>query len=175
MLAIRAGLLGGFLLIAYLSVLYFVDKSLLVRGWEKLAWLGMLFFLFGTAWLRRNQEPEGFIGFRPLLQTTYRSFVLAHLSKFAFIYILFRYIDPELTQMAKMAELQLLWDYRNPEVPDAIFKENLDRYASGDFGPRILDLGLAAELVLGFVFAAIISGILRRDAPYYNQPDDRHA
>lgn len=167
MLPLRYGIVGGLGLIAYLAALYFIDKTLLVEGWEKITWLLLLGLMIAVAVARRRQEKDAFIPFRPLLQTTYQTFIIAYLMKFFAIYVLFRYVDAELMEMARLAEIQIVIEMRNPDVTDLVFEKQLEAYKTGDFGPRLFDLGVMLELIFGAILAAITSSILRRDSPYY--------
>lgn len=167
-LSTQYGILGGFVLIAYLTALYFVDKTLLVEGWEKITWLLLLGTMLAAAAKRRLQEPDTFISFRPLMQTVVKVFLLAYFMKFAFIYILFRYGDPEMMEMVRMAELQLILENKPADVPDTIFAQQIKAYEQGDFGPRLWDIGLMLELILGFGMSAVTASIIRRDTPQYD-------
>ena len=165
--SILFGLLGGFCSMALLALLYVYDKNYLLSGYEKITWIIILIAMFIAVVRDRDSQKERFIPFYEALKTSFQTFVIAYLIKFAFTYILFSFIDPTLLDLAKEKAVEIFVAHRNTQIAEEIFQQQLEMFKDGYFGPRIVDIGVMLEIIVGFVISLLLSGFLRREAPEY--------
>lgn len=161
------GFMGGFASMAFLASLYVTNKEFLLEGYEKFTWLLILGAMLVAVIRERGKEEYQFIGFYEAMRTAFQTFVLAYLVKFAFTYILFNFIDPSLLDIAKEKAVEIFIAHKNPEITEKIFEDQLEAFKDGYFGPSLFEIGLMLEIILGFVFSAIIAFFLRREKPDY--------
>lgn len=163
------GILGGFCSMALLAVLYVNDKNYLLMGYEKIAWLIILVAMFIAVLRERNREADKFISFYDALKTGFQTFVIAYLIKFAFTYTLFNFIDPALLDIAKDKAVEIFTAHRNPEETEEIFRQRVEAFKNGYFGPSIFEIGLMLEIIVGFLISLLLAGLLRREMPEYEK------
>ncbi|WBM75082.1 DUF4199 domain-containing protein [Saprospira grandis] len=161
------GLLGGFISSAALAVLYVTDKNYLLEGYEKLSWLIIWAACFIAVAQERSAKEDQFIGFYEALRPAFQTFVYAYVIKTIFIYLLFVYIDPDLLELSKQKAIEIFIEHKPAEEPQEIFNGRLEAYKKEYFGPRLFDLGIMLEVILGFVLSAITAFLMRRDRPDY--------
>lgn len=190
----RLGLMTGFIATLYITILYLVEPRLLIDGYER--WTLVLFFgavIYSVYTIRPttlsqqsleglsqqvldNKEPsnkalhqEDFKSFGELLQTGFRTFFIAFLIKFTFIYFLFNYYDPNLIEMVRDASTEIFKS--NMDFSDdtqEIIEQRIANYRAGEFGPSLRDpLGLIIELLIGFFMAFLTALFMKREQPDY--------
>ncbi|BDS12568.1 DUF4199 domain-containing protein [Aureispira anguillae] len=187
----RLGLMSGFLAMMFITLLYLVDPTLLVDGYERLTLL--LFagaIIYGvqqerqtklsvkkieelveqdTATTDENDEVSDFAPFGELLQLGFRTYVIAYFMKFAFIYFLFNYYDPSLIELVKDASVEVYMEHQDfSKDTEEIIQQKIARYKEGNFGPSLKDvLGIGLELILGFIIAFLTALFFKREQPDY--------
>lgn len=188
----RLGLLSGFLSMIFLTFLYLTDPSLLL-SYERLTLLiiatAMLYVMLKrrqsnlvvrnlselqaanatTDDSKKINENQEFAGFPELLRMGFRTYVIAYMIKFTFVYFLFNYYDPSLIEMVRDASTKVYLQYQDfSKDTEEIIQQRVAQYRSGEFGPSLTDfLGIALELLIGFVMAFIFARLLRREQPNY--------
>ena len=160
-----SGLISGLLVCLYLFLLYQLDKNLLFSGYEKLFWVFTSFFMIFSIQYQRKHFFEHFIGFRDALKIVFRIFIISFILKFVFVYLLFNFIDNELIQISKQQAIDIFIQYKNPEIPDHLFKEQVAAFSKGNFAPTFFEIGLFFEIMAGFILSALISFIYKREKP----------
>lgn len=183
----RIGLMTGFLAMIFITVLYLVEPSLLVDGYERLT---LLLFagavIYGIQQERQNKfsvqkiedlttveldenDSSDFAPFGELLRTGFRIYVIAYFMKFTFIYFLFNYYDPTLIEMVKDASVQVFIEHQDfSKDTEEIIQQKIAQYKEGNFGPSIRDfLGISLELIVGFLMAFITALFFKREQPDY--------
>ena len=185
----RLGLMTGFLATLYITILYLVEPRLLIDGYER--WTLVLFFgavIYSVYKVRpttlsqrslddlvkrevgeQELHQEDFKSFGELLQIGFRTFFVAFLIKFAFIYFLFNYYDPSLIEMVRDASTEIFKS--NMDFSDdtqEIIEQRIANYRAGEFGPSLRDpLGLIIELLIGFFMAFLTALFMKREQPDY--------
>lgn len=184
----RIGLMAGFIATLYITLLYLVNPRLLVVGYERLTLL--LFFgavVYSVYKIRpttlhqkslqalvldketADQHQGDFRSFGELLQVGFRTYFIAFLIKFIFIYFLFNYYDPSLIEMVRDASTEVFVENMDfGDDTEMMKQERIAQYRSGEFGPSLKDpLGLIIELLLGFFMAFITALFMKREQPDY--------
>jgi hypothetical protein len=161
------GFLGGFAAMALLASLYVTNKEFLLAGYEKFTWLLIIGAMSVAVIRQRSEEEYQFIGFYEAMKTAFQTFMLAYLIKFLFTYVLFNFIDPSLLEIAKEKAVEIFIAHKNPEETEKIFEQRLEAFKDGYFGPSLFEIGLMLEIIVGFVFSAIIAFFLKREKPEY--------
>ncbi len=182
----------GFLATLYVTILYLIEPRLLVAGYER--WT-LLLFLVAVVYSVYQTRPttlnerslqslvdapapeEGeldahqgdFKSFGELLQVGFRTFFIAFIIKFAFIYFLFNYYDTGLVEMVRDASTQIYVDNMDfGDDTEMVRQQRIANYRAGEFGPSLRDpLGLVIELLLGFAMAFFTALVMKREEPGY--------
>jgi len=166
-ISILYGLMAGLLSMAFISVLYLNNPENLLLGYEKFSWLLILLAMFFGVLRERDSKQDKFIVLADALRTAFRIFVIAYIIKFVVIYVLFNFIDPSLLDKARETAVKIFVEHKNPNLTEKIFEDQLSAFSKGYFGPRIIDIGVMMELILGFVMSLIVAALLRREKPEY--------
>ncbi|MGH1336623.1 MAG: DUF4199 domain-containing protein [Aureispira sp.] len=185
----RLGLMTGFIATLYITILYLVEPRLLIDGYER--WTLVLFFgaiVYGVyqarpttlnqrsleALVNREAHKEelhqgDFKSFGELLQIGFRTFFIAFLIKFIFIYFLFNYYDPSLIEMVRDASTEIFKNNMDfSEDTQEIVEQRIANYRAGEFGPSLRDpLGIIIELLIGFFMAFLTALFMKREQPEY--------
>jgi hypothetical protein len=90
---------------------------------------------------------------------------MAYLIKFLVIYIIFNYAHPALLDSARDIAVKIFIEHRNQEIPQEIFDQQLESYRKGYFGPRIFDIGVMLEIIIGFGIALVTAIVFIREKP----------
>lgn len=165
----RFGVWAAVLSVLYIAVLYVTAPTYLITGYERITLL-LFFILMGmAAYTERESRAEGFIEFGELLKMTLRVYLIGFTAKFLFIYVLFNFIDPDMIELVKDAQVRLFIAHRELNIPEEIFQQKLKVFIeTTHFGPSLREfLGIALEIIVGSVFAGIISLFFKREAPEY--------
>ncbi|MFK7799894.1 MAG: DUF4199 domain-containing protein [Aureispira sp.] len=187
-ISVRIGLMTGFISTLYITVLYLVEPTWLVNGYERLnlllffgAVIYTLYKIRPTTLVQQSLEDlakenhkesihQGdFKSFGELLQAGFRTYFIAFLIKFTFIYFLFNYYDPNLVEMVRDASTEIFKN--NMDFSDdtqEIIEQRIANYRAGEFGPSLRDpLGLIIELLIGFFMAFLTALFMKREQPDY--------
>lgn len=161
---VKYGLLAGLGVIIYSLVLYLVDDKLLF-GWASI--LGTVLYLacMYKAGVDEREEQGGFITWKEALKPTFLTYVVGSLLATIFTYLLFNVIDPSLIEIQKgmaIEQMQSMEGMIGEEGVEEGIKQIEERGTSGLNDTLI---GYAFMLIIGFVFAAIISAIVKRNHP----------
>lgn len=165
----RFGIWAAVLSVLYITLLYVMSPTSLITGYERVTLL-IFFILMGmAASIERDSRADGFIEFGELLKITLRVYLIGFTAKFLFIYLLFNYIDPDMIELVKDAQVRLFIAHREANIPEEIFQEQLKIFINTTtFGPSLREfLGIALEIIVGSIFAGIISFFFKRERPEY--------
>lgn len=183
----RLGLMAGFLSTIFITLLYVMDPTLLVDGYERLTLL--LFALTIVYAIQQERQTslrvhkiedlkhEGvavddskdFASFAELLQIGFRTYVIAFFIKFIFVYFLFNYYDPSLIELVRDASVEVYKSFQDfSNDTQEMIEQKIAKYKEGEFGPSLRDpIGIVIELLIGFFIAFITALFFKRDRPDY--------
>jgi hypothetical protein len=159
------GLVSGLLVTAFIVGIYLNEPLNLLTGVEKFSWIFIFIGMLIGTWRERSMRPEPFINFQEALKTAFQIFVMAYLIKFLVIYIIFNYAHPALLDSARDIAVKIFIEHRNQEIPQEIFDQQLESYRKGYFGPRIFDIGVMLEIIIGFGIALVTAIVFIREKP----------
>ena len=129
----------------------------------------ILFILFGVlAGLEKKKELGGYMSFKEGLQAVFLAFVIGSLITSIYSYILYNYLDPSLPDQLKHYSLETTEKWmRKFKAPQEQIDEQLDKVAAQDFAMSAgkIFISYLQQLIAYFVFAAIISLIIRKKRP----------
>lgn len=161
------GFTAGFLSVAFITAIYLDNPSNLLSGIEKFSWLLFVVAMFIGTWRERQLRPDLFLAFHEALKTAYKIFVIAYLIKFVTIYLLFNFYDTSLQELAREIAVKIFTEHRNEEMPQEIFEQQLKAFSNGYFGPKIFDIGVMLEMIVGFIAALLIAFLFKREKPEF--------
>lgn len=159
------GLVSGLLVTAFIVGIYLNEPLNLLTGVEKFSWIFIFIGMLIGTWRERSMRTEPFINFQEALKTAFQIFVMAYLIKFLAIYIIFNYAHPALLDSARDIAVKIFIEHRNQEIPQEIFDQQLESYRKGYFGPRIFDIGVMLEIIIGFGIALVTAIVFIREKP----------
>ncbi|CAA6812863.1 MAG: Unknown protein [uncultured Aureispira sp.] len=186
----RLGLMTGFLSMMFISLLYVIDATLLVDGYERLT---LLFFALAIVYaiqqerktsltVRRIEDlqqagealdgiddSKDFASFGELLRIGFKTYVIAYFMKFFFVYFLFNYYDPSLIDMVRDASVEVYKSFQDfSSDTQEMVEQKIAKYKEGEFGPSLRDpIGILIELLIGLFVAFMTALFFKRDRPEY--------
>ena len=147
--------------------LYFTNKELFMDPMLRVVVSLILpIFFMSRAALEQRKKLGGYLSFSEALQPTYLTLIIAA-SVFAIFYYFLLHSDYELLEIQRdiaVNSINMLEEFGAiPEENLADIKESKPE----DFKPdiRALFFGIAKNFIFGFVIAAIIAAIVRREKP----------
>lgn len=163
------GLLAGLSLIVFLLIMYLtgIDSFL-----SPAAWLGYVIIItFAVlAGLKQRKENGGFLEFSQALKVTFSVFAIGFLLQTIFSYILLNFIDVSfreaLTQrtMEKTEEMLRKFGASEDTIEQTIASANSTN--SYSIGNQLLGYGIMC--IVFFIIALIISAIIKRNRPAFD-------
>jgi ABC-type xylose transport system permease subunit len=162
------GAIAAIVAIAYTYTLYLSEPTYLISGYENFNWLVFFIMMIMVGVSLRAAQSDKFIEFKPLLNAMYKAFALAYILKYIFVYTLFKYIDPTLLDLVRDYGRKQLIASRDPNWTDQMFQDVVANYNNQPI-PIFDFLGVAIHLVLGFIVAIILSFLLKRERPDWEQ------
>lgn len=180
----------GFLSMMFISLLYVIDATLLVDGYERLT---LLFFALAIVYaiqqerktsltVRRIEDlqqagealdgiddSKDFASFGELLRIGFKTYVIAYFMKFFFVYFLFNYYDPSLIDMVRDASVEVYKSFQDfSSDTQEMVEQKIAKYKEGEFGPSLRDpIGILIELLIGLFVAFMTALFFKRDRPEY--------
>jgi hypothetical protein len=120
--------------------------------------------------LKVRKSNEGFIEFSQALKVTFTVFAIALLLQSVFNYVLFNFIDPDFKDavsqevMLKTEQMMKKFGASDSQIEEALEGErNKDQFAIG----RVM-LGYAISCIVAFIFCLLISVIVKKSKPAFN-------
>jgi len=186
----RLGLMAGFFAMMFITILYIIDPTLLVDGYERLTLLlFVLTIVYAIQGERRTSlkvqkiedlqgsvetskeidDSKDFASFGELLQIGFRTYVIAYFIKFIFVYFLFNYYDPSLIELVRDASVEVYKNFQDfSSDTQEIIEQKIAKYREGEFGPSLRDpFGIIIELLIGLFVAFLTALFFKRDRPEY--------
>jgi len=160
--SIRFGFLAGIGTIAILLSAYFIDKKLMFNA--NIVWSTILFYIIGMTMAATEQRKDqgGFISFKEALRASFVVWVIANAIYHLFNYLQFNFFDLELLTIQKEHNLEML--EQNPNLFGEEYMEALvTNIEQTTYGLGVTISAYIGSLIAGFIVAAIIARIVRRD------------
>ncbi len=156
----KFGLIAGIGTVLILLTAYFVDKRLQLS--PGVVWSTMIFYIVGMAMaaIEERKDNGGFISFKAALKAAFIVWMVANAIYHTFNYLHFNYFDPEMIQIQKDVVLETL--------DTGVFSEEMTEQMAAKTDEIKYDImttlsGYIMSLVFGFLLAAIIARLVRRD------------
>jgi len=165
---IKNGLFMGVASVLFSMILYFVNPKMMFGG---VAYLGMLIPLY-FMWKAGTDEKHdngGYLSFGQGLKVTFLSIVVGFLISNLYNYVLINFIDPSLVDVLRETSMEAAEKMAgmfggNEDAMEAM----KDAMEEQEFAPTIgstLLTYLVGLIFPGFIFALIISAIVKKDDP----------
>ena len=156
----KFGLIAGIGTVLILLTAYFIDKRLQLS--PGVVWSTSIFYIVGMAMaaIEERKDKGGFISFKEALKAAFIVWMVANAIYHAFNYFHFNYFDPEMLQIQK--------DYVLETLEMGVFSEEMVEQMAEKTEEIKYDIlttirGYIMSLVFGFILAAIIARLVRRD------------
>lgn len=157
---LRNGIVAGLISIIYTLVLYIIGGELMFNFWMSMvSYVIMIGVMIFTVQSYRKAHGN-YVGFRTAFGGSFTVGIFGMLLPLVFAYILYAYIDPELTMRLKdytikASEKMFMW----MNMPDEQIDKQLDLIKEQDYSPSIKKYaqGYLGSLIFIALFAAIVS------------------
>ncbi len=165
-IGVRWGLLAGIGIVILDLILYIADPKTILGLPSYLEWLVYLYAMYKAGMDRRN-ELGGYISWGEALKTTFITFVVASLFYTIFMWLLFNVIDPGMADLQREVAMEGI-EMARSFVGEETYDEMIAGIEGREFGMTFSNsiLSYAFRLIFpGFLFAALISLVVRRNPP----------
>lgn len=166
---ISNGLILGGVSVAISLLFYVISQDLFFNWWlQILLSLAITIFFTTRAGLMTRRDLNGFITFSQAIKPTFTAIAIGMLITSLFNYVLYNFIDPDLAVALRDKTLEVTENMmRSFGAPEDQLDNAMAEIEKQNFMPTIgktLQQYLFA-LIIGFVIAAIISLIIKRNPP----------
>ena len=164
--SVRWGILAGIGIVILDLLLYLVDPKTLLGFPSYLEWIIYLIAMY-KAGMDARHENGGYLSWGEALKPTFLTFVVASLIYTLFMWLLFNVIDTGMADVQREVAMEGIEKFGSMMGEEAV-EEMVDAIDEGDFGMSLKNtiLQYAFRLITpGFLFAAIMSLVVRRNAP----------
>ena len=166
---ISNGLILGGVSVAITLIFYVISPDLFFNWWlQMLLGLAINIFFISRAGLMTRRDLNGFITFSQAIKPTFTTVAIGMLITSLFNFVLYNYIDPDLAITLKERTLEMSENMmKSFGASDAQIEEAMAKVEDQNFMPTI---GKTIQqylmgLLVGFVAAAIVSLIIKRNPP----------
>ncbi|WP_212003490.1 DUF4199 domain-containing protein [Chitinophaga sp. HK235] len=165
---IKWGIVSGLVLILLNVISWVAGSDVLFAWWNGVCQL-VLFIVFGVlAGKERKKQIGGYIGFKELIKPVFTTFVIGLLMVSVYQFILYKLIDPHLSETLKEHTLGMTERIlTRMKAPQEEIDKQLDSINATDFSVTIAKslMDYLKSVTFYFAISAIISLILRKKAP----------
>lgn len=165
---IKNGLFMGVASVLFSMILYFINPKMMFGGVAYLGFLIPLYFMW-KAGTDERQSNGGYLSFGGALKVTFLSIVVGFLISNLFSYVLINFIDPSLIEVIRETSMETAEKMAGMfGGNEDVMEEMKDAMEEQDFSPTLgstLLTYLVGLIFPGFVFALIISAIVKKDDP----------
>jgi hypothetical protein len=123
-----------------------------------------------VAALKVRQKNEGFLEFRDALKITFAVFAMSLLLQTIFNYVLFNFVDTDFRDEVSQEALNRTEQWlRRFESSESRIEEQIESERNkNQFSFRRVMLGYAGTCIIAFIFCLLISVIVKRSKPAFN-------
>lgn len=168
-IGLNYGTIGGLVLVVLLVVMYLMGIEAFL---SPLSWMGYVIIIgFAVAaGLKQRKVNGGYLEFKQALKVTFTVFALGFLLQTLFSYILFNFIDVSFREALLQRTLEKTEEMlRNFGASDDVIDQSITSASSSNaysFGNQLLGYGVMC--ILFFLIALIISAIIKRSRPAFD-------
>jgi hypothetical protein len=161
-LNIRYGFIGGFLSFFFLSVMYVINKELLIGNARLAVWLLVVGVMFLGVNRERSLIAEEY-PFKWALRSAFLIFIVAQGILLIYDYIMFNFYDPSLPLLYKQYELSELMKMKGT-VSDYQWNEMHHAWETSDYKPTLGNVFFQffVNNLYGFTVAFVVALIMRK-------------
>lgn len=159
---LRWGVIGGVAIILYGVIRYVISIDVYISwGWVMASYVIIIAAMVAAAWEVKNKQNK-YIDFKKALQASFLASVVSLTIYSAFAFIMSTQVDPNINKYSKAKALEF-----NEKIMEASgaseeeIEEQLERVEETDFDQTFGQflIGLASQIIVGFMYALIISGL----------------
>lgn len=164
-IAIRYGLIWSAVYVVLILVLYLFDHNMIQNFG-----VGIVLFLIGIVFmyfsgLDTRKKLGGFISWKEALIPCWVSSIVYGIISVLFMAVLYNYIDPELAEQQKEAQIKLIENFR-ANMGDIEADKAIERIQEQNpFGFGNLMIILASSFLIYFIISSIIALVLKKEDP----------
>jgi len=145
---VKYGIIAGVGTVLYLLLFYYFERESVLN--PLVPWSSKIFYIafMAKAGVDLRKRQDGLLSFKQGLKEAFVVYLVASLIYYAFIYFLFKFIDPGLIELQKK---QLL------SMGESIENKDLSMTLGKTF------FSFTTGLIGGFIFSALVAVILKRE------------
>lgn len=177
-MGLRNGIVAGILSIIFTLVLYIIGGELMFKSSMQLVGYGILIAVMIFTVQTYRKAHDNYVTFRTAFGGAFSVSIIGMLLPFIFGYILYTYIDPELTMRLKDYTVKASIDMMQWfNLPEHQIDAALDAIKEQDYSPTIANYakGYVSALVIAALFSVIIAFVFwlisrkNEPAPQFDQ------
>lgn len=145
---------------------YTINKSYLASMWMILPSFALLIFFMVKSVRDHKANNGGYASFGEALKSTFGTYFISTVIGIIFTYLLYNFIDPDLTEMIKqqaIATAESVSEMLGQEMDDEVLDQLENQDFSMSFG-KILANSIF-PMIMGFVISLIVSAITKKNPP----------
>lgn len=159
---LQYGLIAGVVAIVYSLVRYMINIDLYIGiGWVMATYVLIIGFMVAAA-IAARKLLGGAISFKQALQATFLTSVISLVLWGLFTWVMSNYVDENINKYSKAKAMEFNeWIMEKSGANEEQIEAQLDEIDKQDFSqnfPQFM-LGIAGQIVIGFFYAVIISGV----------------
>ena len=168
--AIKNGVIAGLVYVLSLTLLYmFGYHNPLLFSVYKLAIYLIVIGIFSWAGFERKKELGGYADFKTIFQTVLICIVITEIIYALYNYIYLNYIEPEFLNKFKQALMNYLSGKGLTQDQIDTQMEKMDS-RMGEPNLKNTFIGIGIWIVIDSIFGLIISSILKKEKPIFDEP-----
>lgn len=160
--AVKFGLMAGGGTVIFLCLFYWIDKVLILQ--PGVIWSTLILYLLGMymAPLEVRKSQDGIIDFKTALRNAFLVWVIANAIYHLFNYLLYNILDPEMLEVQRNYMLDNF-----DKIEGILSRDNIETLKEGtnqlNYSFFTVLTHYASSLIGGFLFAAVIARMIRRE------------
>jgi len=164
--AAKNGLMAGLVIAVISLVAFFIEQRLFFGTAVTLLSIAAYAFFMVSSAKTERENNEGFLSWQQALKPTFLTLVIGAIFVTLFCYAMFEFIDPSLYVTEKDVAIEGV-EMANEALGIEMDDEMLEAIEDKDmtFGASRILQELATRFIFGFILAAIISAIVKKDPP----------
>ena len=165
---VKYGLILGIVLTFLSIVCYFVDPAYMFYLRDYFGYAIILYFMYRSI-LDKKRQNEGILSFKEAVKEGFVTYIIGTFFGVIFIYVMLNYFDPTLYEVMKdvvVQRVEILSGLFSSAEPDHIneLSKELDQQDIKLSLPTLFFKYLQKLIFPGFIFAAILSAFLKKEA-----------
>jgi len=165
---VRYGVIAGLIVVIYNLALYIISPEMVVSFMVMLSYVAIIAFMVVGGREAKKGHTDGTFDFKAALKVTFTISVISTLIFNIFTYVLYNLIDTSLSEVSMKVSKELsITISRYFGATEEMIDKNLDSMSIEQYEITLTKsiFGYAISCIVGFIFAAFISVLIKNKTP----------